>query len=129
MKMPTPLEIWIRAVNSQCLNTLESLMASQHAFFVEGEKPTLGPQNNRRAWQRYFASFPDYQIHIDEVFERADAWYLVGHTYGSHVPREFETIPSSVIWRAVLEGSYLTEWSIYPSDESTRRRFGIPTER
>ena len=125
-EIPSTLKRWVDAVNSQNLDTLASLMTPRYSFFVEGETPTQGVQRNRAAWHGYFTSFPDYRIHIDEAFGRPDAWYLVGHTQGSHVPAEQEAVPSSVIWRAVLEGDQLSEWSIYPASDDNRRRFNLP---
>lgn len=126
VQIPTPLRLWIDAINSKNLDALVSMMTPTHAFFVEGEPPTIGRENNRRAWRGYLTRFPGYRIHIDEAYAQADAWYLMGHTEGSHVPQELELTPSSVIWRAVLEGDRLLEWSIYPASEENRQRFGIP---
>lgn len=125
--MPPLLTRWISAINSGDLIRLVEIMSPSHTFFVEGEHPTIGKEKNHRAWQGYFSTFPNYQIFIDEYFDRPDAWYLVGHTQGSHVPPEIESIPRSVIWRAVLEGSQVFEWSIYPGDEAHCRQFSLPS--
>lgn len=123
--LPRPLARWLAAINSQDVAALTELMTPNHQFFVEGEAPTTGVEANCRAWQRYFERFPNYTIHVDEAFARTDAWYLVGHTTGSHVPRELEVVSSSVIWRAALQADQLVEWSIYPATNDHRRRFDI----
>ena len=100
-------------------------MADNHTFFVDGEQPSFGIEKNRQAWRGYFEGFPHYKIFIDKAYVHPDAWYLVGHTKGSHVPANLETIPGSVIWRAVIENNLLVEWSIYNTSVENRTRFNL----
>ncbi len=101
-------------------------MSSNHTFFVEGEAPTIGVEANRRAWRGYFSSFPSYKIYIDSSYEDHGVFYLLGHTQGSHVPAELESVPESVIWKATLEADTLSEWIIF--DGSRRQSLGIPDD-
>lgn len=117
---------WISHVNSQSLEGLESLASDNHTFFVEGESPTVGREWVRSSWNGYFSAYPDYVIYEDELHDRQDAVYVVGHTTGSHVQRELETIPSSVIWRCVVDDfGKVSEWSIYPATPLSRARFAL----
>ena len=95
------------------------------SFFVDGEDPTVGREALRIAWSGYFAAFPNYVIFIDETHEKSDAVYLVGHTSGSHVPQEEESLPSSVIWRCKVTAGLVSEWSIYNASMTNRTRFGL----
>lgn len=117
---------WISHINSQSLDGLESLASDDHTFFVEGEKPTVGKDQVRSSWTGYFTGFPEYAVYEDELRDHDDAVYVVGHTTGSHVPQELEKIPSSVIWRCVVdEAGKVSEWSIYPATLENRSRFGL----
>ena len=101
-------------------------MSPNHTFYVDGEAPTVGAAKNTRAWQQYFASYPHYQIIIDSVHKDEDTYYLLGHTNGSHVPDELETIPESVIWKVGLAADTISEWIIYDGDK--RVEFGLTAD-
>jgi len=118
---------FVELVNSQNLNGVIAALTEQSRFFVEGEPETVGRSDLRVAWAGYFAAFPSYVIFVDEIFEEKDAIYLVGHTSGSHLPREVEQTPSSAIWRCEVVGNQISEWSIYPGSAPYRARFGLAT--
>ena len=125
--MPNILRKWVGAINSKDIDLLVPIMSAEHTFFVEGEQPTVGADANKRAWQGYFSAFPDYTIHIDTAYREGDTFYLLGHTSGSHVPPNLESIHESVIWKATLEAGSLAEWIIY--DGTRRGVLGIPAAR
>ena len=103
-----------------------ALASDDHMFFVEGEPTTIGKERVRPSWTGYFTAYPDYVVYEDELHDQEDAVYVVGHTNGSHVPQELETIPSSVIWRCVIdEFGKVSEWSIYPGTPVNRARFRL----
>lgn len=117
---------WIKHINNQSLEGLESLASDDHIFFVEGETPTIGRDRVRPSWTGYFTGYPEYVVSEDELYDHEDAVYVVGHTTGSHVPQELESIPSSVIWRCVVdEIGQVSEWSIYPATQENRSRFRL----
>ncbi len=79
-------------INRGDLDGLCDSMTDDHVFYVEGEEPTNGKERMRDAWRGYFDGFPNYQVFEDEVFENSLGVFIVGHTSGSHVPAEEETI-------------------------------------
>ena len=107
--------LWMRQINDQNLDGPVSLASADHTFFVEGENPMVGRDKILPSWTGYFDGYPEYVVYEDELFDLDDAVYVVGHATGSHVPRELETIPSCVIWRCVITGERISEWSIYPA--------------
>lgn len=126
--MPTPSQVasaFVELINARDVDGIARAVSSDTRFFVEGESPTVGRGRVREAWAGYFKAFPDYVVFMDEAHERADATYLVGHTSGSHVARELELVPSSVIWRCEVAGDQVAEWSIYPASAANRERFGL----
>ncbi len=116
---------FVDLIHAQDLDGLIAAVTERSRFFVEGESPTVGREKLRAAWSGYFAAFPGYLVFVDEVFERSDAIYLVGHTSGSHVPPELERIPSSVIWRCEVFDQRVAEWSVFPGSEVHRERFAL----
>lgn len=126
--MPTSLQVataFVELINSHDLDGIAAAVTEESRFFVEGESPTVGRGPLREAWAGYFEAFPNYFVLVDETHERTDAAYLVGHTFGSHVPAELEQIPSSVIWRCEVVGSQVAEWSVYPASATNRERFNL----
>jgi len=133
------VESWLQAINSHDVDALETLGSENHVFFVEGEKPTVGKDKIRASWagyfelcpsyivfiDEYFELCPSYIVFIDEYFEKPDAYYLVGHTSGSHIPTHLESIPSSVIWRCAVTGGNVVEWSIYEASDDNRAKFDL----
>jgi len=117
---------WIKYINDQSLDGLFALASIDHTFFVEGEQPTIGRDKVRPSWAGYFTGFPDYVVFEDELFDLDDAVYVVGHTTGSHVSQKLETIPSSVIWKCVVNSDgNVSEWSVYPATPENRSRFQL----
>lgn len=124
----TPLSIvrdWIERINQGDLIGLVELMSDDHKFYVEGERPTQGRVAMEKAWRAYFAMYPDYRIYEDEQYERGEYVFIIGHTSGSHVPREQEGIRSSVIWKARVCDGRISEWIICPATPENRKRFGL----
>jgi hypothetical protein len=81
----------------ECINAgdPEALMAHQTDDFrfidMSGNVFT-----GRQGWKDYFASYPDYRIHVDRIVTGGDGVVIIGRTTGSHVaPEVEETRPSS----------------------------------
>jgi hypothetical protein len=125
--MDSTVEKWIDAINGQSIEQLTSLATEDHSFFVDGESPTLGRSKVASSWKGYFKAFPSYHIFIDESYAINKIQYLVGHTSGSHVPEELESVAGSVIWKCVVTMGKVEEWSIYPGTKDNRQLFGIPS--
>ena len=123
-QIPELVSTWVAAINNGQAAELMQYMSPEHTFYVDGEAPTVGQADNLKGWEGYFAAFPEYRIFIDAVYEHADTYYLLGHTHGSHVPPELESVPESVIWKVVLDADTISKWIIF--DGSKRAELGIP---
>jgi ketosteroid isomerase-like protein len=119
---------FVALVNARDVDGIAAAVTPDSLFFVEGETPTVGRESLREAWAGYFTVFPNYRIFVDESHSRPDAAYLVGHTAGSHLPKELESISNSVIWRCECRGELISEWSIYATSDAARKRFGLNRE-
>jgi len=80
----------------------------------------------RQAWRDYFDAFPQYRIFKDEVYENKNGVFIVGHTQGSHIADDEESVPGSVIWKAVVRNGEVSEWIVYPGTMEIRKRFALP---
>jgi hypothetical protein len=44
--------------------------------------------SGRNGWSDYFASFPNYQIHVQLILTSGNGVAIIGKTTGSHIPLE-----------------------------------------
>ena len=117
---------YIDRVNAADVGGLVELMTPDHVFYVDGEAPLSGREAMRKAWSGYFAAYPTYRIHVDEVYDRGEQVVVAGHTSGSHVPAAVEQVPRCVLWEARVVDGLVATWVIYPASPENRRRFGLP---
>ena len=77
------------------------------------------------AWRDYFTYFPEYMIHIREVYQNGDEVIIIGRTTGSHLrlPR-IEEFAETVIWVAKIRGNLVAEWRIYEDNPENREKLG-----
>jgi ketosteroid isomerase-like protein len=66
----------------------------------------------RDGWPSYFASFPEYKIHVQQVLTSGNGVAIIGKTTGSHVPPEVEE-KETVLWTAEIQDGLVAEWRIY----------------
>lgn len=118
---------FVEAVNRLDLDALTDLMTHDHAFVdLSGERHE-GKETMRDGWKEYMTSFPEYMIHVSEVYEVGDTVFLVGRTTGSHLrlPRGVE-FRDSIIWAAKIRGGRVAEWRLYDDTPETRCNLDVP---
>ena len=116
MTQDSPLDLafqFVEFINRRDLDGLASLMADDHIFIdLSGEV-----HRDREAlidgWRSYFNQFPEYMIHLAEVYIFGDRVALVGRTTGSHTgqPRH-EEFQGTVIWVAETHKGKLKRWQL-----------------
>ncbi|MBU7046859.1 MAG: nuclear transport factor 2 family protein, partial [Theionarchaea archaeon] len=47
-------------------------------------------ERGRQGWHDYFSDFPEYTIHVKNVFTGGNGVAIIGTTTGSHLPPEIE---------------------------------------
>ncbi len=75
----------------------------------------------RDGWPSYFASFPKYKIHVQQVLVSGNSVAIIGKTTGSHVPPEVEE-KETVLWTAEIQDGLVAEWRIYSDIEEAEQR-------
>jgi ketosteroid isomerase-like protein len=75
----------------------------------------------RDGWPSYFASFPEYKIHVQQVLTSGNGVAIIGKTTGSHVPPEVEE-KETVLWTAKIEDGLVAEWRIYSDIAEAKQR-------
>jgi hypothetical protein len=66
----------------------------------------------RSGWEGYFADYPEYKIHIQNVLTGGNGVAIIGKTTGSQVPPEIEK-KETVLWTAEIRDNLVAEWRLY----------------
>jgi len=118
---------FIDCINRGDLTGLAELMTDDHSLVVLDEPPLMGRDANRRAWDGYFTSFPDYVIYPRHVAAKDASVAVLGTTTGSHLglPDEVE-MQLDVVWLASVREGRVSTWRIAEATADLRAEFGIP---
>jgi ketosteroid isomerase-like protein len=118
---------FVEAINRLELDTLTDLMTEDHTFVDLSGDRHEGRETMRDGWREYMTSFPEYMIHVSEVYEVGDTVFLVGRTTGSHLklPREVE-FREPIIWAAQIRDGRVAEWRLYDDTPGNRCELDIP---
>ena len=116
---------FVRRINARDVDGLCSLMSEDHRFIDALGAIVQGREALRQAWTGYFQLVPDYQISLEEIFERDHviaAFGTAGGTYapdGKLLPENRWRVPAA--WRAERKDGLLTEWRVYADNEPIRQ--------
>jgi len=113
---------FVECINRLDLVGLSDLMTDDHKFVDLAGDSLIGREAMKEAWREYMSRFPDYMIHISEVFEIDNEVVLVGRTTGSHlqIPRSEEFAGGTLIWVAIIEDDKIAEWRLYYDTPANR---------
>lgn len=102
-------------INAGDVVGLASLMTRNHVFIDSAGTRLSGRATCRRAWERFFESFPDYRNHFESLATTEDRVTILGRSTCSD-PR----LEGRAIWTARIRGGKVAEWRVY-EDTPDRR--------
>ena len=105
-------------------------MSEDHRFVDLAGDAEYGRETMRQGWATYMNAFPQYMIHIGELFVVEDEVLMVGRTTGSHLglPRLEEFRDEPVIWVARIGDGLVTEWRLHADTPHERAALGMTGE-
>ena len=117
---------FVEAINRRDLAAVDRLMTADHVFVDPSGERYEGQATMREGWAEYFDRYPNYMIHIHEVYLETDIVLLAGRTTGSHLglPR-IDEFRDPVIWVARVRDSRLSEWRVVLDEDEARRQWNI----
>jgi hypothetical protein len=120
---------FIESINHQDLSVLENLMTEDHVFIDGAGDVHPGRSLMFEGWRGYFEAYPNYLIHVCEIFLCEPCVVVVGRTTGSHVglPRAVEIL-DTLIWEAEIEAERVKRWQIFDDSPSVRERLGADAD-
>jgi ketosteroid isomerase-like protein len=111
------------AVNGRDLQTLGKLMTDDHTFIDSSGEVFAGKEKVLRAWDGFFAAFPDYRNEWAEVLTIGGTVVAIGRSVCSTEP----TLDGPAIWTARTQGGRVSEWRVYDDTPESRSQLGLPT--
>jgi ketosteroid isomerase-like protein len=116
---------FVAKINAHDVEGLAALMSPDHAFIDGLGTVTRGADRMRRAWQGYFAWFPDYSIEVTQHFSRGGDIALFGTARGTFAVNgrleEQDSWQVPAAWRAVIRDGRVTEWQVYCDNDRARK--------
>lgn len=129
MAADTPVDIafqFVEHINRRNLNRLSGLLSDDHVFIDLSGEEHRNKEELVDGWRSYFTQYPEYMIHLAEVFVLDNIVVLVGRTTGSHTgqPR-VEEFQGTVIWVAETHLGKLRGWRILEDMPENRTAFNL----
>src|SRR5262249_30247969 len=92
---------FVDAINAQDVDRLGELMADDHRVFDPHGNQVTGREPMLAGWRGYFEWFPDYQIEVNDIFERDHEFAMFGFAGGSFKGNADRTWRLPAAWKAV----------------------------
>jgi ketosteroid isomerase-like protein len=106
---------YVEAINTRDSQALMALQTEDFTFIDYEGHTYVG----RNGWQDYFASYPEYKIHVNKVINSGNGVAIIGRTTGSHVGSKVEA-RWTILWTAKVREGLIAEWHIYSDVEEVR---------
>jgi ketosteroid isomerase-like protein len=107
------------AISRRDLSRLGDLMTEDHKLVTGPGDPVNGKDACIRAWSQFFELLPDYR----NVFERVWSVGEVVRMQGRSVCTD-ERLNGPAIWKAIVEGTRISEWHVDEDTPEGRQRLG-----
>ncbi len=108
---------FIGAINRRDLAEISALMSADHIFVDSSGGTVSGREAMASAWTRFFASFPDYRIHVESILDDGPLVAVFGTASGTYAGRRGLVAENRVVmpaaWRAVVEDGRVKLWQVY----------------
>jgi len=106
---------FIAAINNHELEKMVGIMADGMVFIDAQDKRITGLEENKKAWEQYFAKFPDYTVEQVTAMQENNTISITGYASGSFGGKGDSTssfkIPLSILSK-VLDGK-ISEWRVF----------------
>jgi ketosteroid isomerase-like protein len=103
-------------INSRDLAGLAALLTDDHTFIDSANAAVHGKERVVEAWRGFFALFPDYRNHFEQVESRTDVVAIMGRSTCSE-----PQLDGPALWTAKLSGDKVAEWRVYNDTPDNRR--------
>jgi len=108
---------FVDAINRHSSADLSSLMTADHTFIDSLGRIVFGRETMLDGWKAYWASFPDYEIRLENILADGRLVAAFGSASGTYnggrglAPQNRIMMPAA--WKAVIEEGKIKEWQVY----------------
>lgn len=125
MNEKDPVEIaihFIEKINRRDFDGLADLMSSDHKAMDEKGEENQGREKARNIIADYTMKYPEFQIHINEIFVKEGMVTIVGRSTGSCTgTSRRDEIRDRLLYTIKVENGHATEFQ-YAMDDTEERR-------
>jgi ketosteroid isomerase-like protein len=107
-------------INAQDIEGLSRAMTDDHVFIDAADKRVSGKPDCLRAWQDFFAAFPDYRNHFAQFVAREGLVVVIGRSSCSD-----QRLDGPALWTASLRDDRVSEWRVLEDNASNRYSLGL----
>jgi ketosteroid isomerase-like protein len=124
VKPANVVTLFVASINKGDLEELSALLTPDHVLKDGGGDEVSGEPAVREAWQAYWSLFPDYEVHIEHLFEAGEWVALFGSAEGTFSadgsldPRNHWSIPAA--WLASVRDDHVATWQVFADNEPVR---------
>lgn len=109
-------------INARDLPALVALMSEDHTFVDSEGATVLGQDACRKAWQGFFAAFPDYRNVFEAMIaDEADETVTIMGRSECSVP----ALAGPALWTARVRDGLVTRWQVYQDSPENRAMLGL----
>jgi ketosteroid isomerase-like protein len=99
------------AINNHNIFLIGALMTEDHTFIDPHGTTVNGKMMMIAGWTGYFTWFPDYKIHVEDVFEKGNTLMAYGTAEGTSVNGKKWKVPAA--WKAIVETGRIKSWQVF----------------
>ena len=103
---------FVDAINAHDVNRLGELMTDDHTFVDPYGSEVIGRETMLAGWRGYFEWFPDYQIEVNDIFERQSEFGMFGFATGSFKGNADRKWRLPAAWKAVVRDDRIAWWQV-----------------
>jgi ketosteroid isomerase-like protein len=109
------------AINRRDLHALEDLMTDDHTFIDSAGGVVTGKKAVLKAWEGFFADFPDYRNEWSKVVQKDGALVALGRSVCATEP----ALDGPAIWTAETRQDKVSEWRVFEDTPANRQLLGV----
>jgi ketosteroid isomerase-like protein len=102
-------------INAGDIEGLSRAMTDDHVFIDAADKRVSGKPACLRAWQDFFAAFPDYRNHFAQFATKQELIVVAGRSSCSD-----QRLYGPALWTARVRGDRVSEWRVLEDNASNR---------
>lgn len=107
-------------INARDIEHLSQMMTDDHVFIDAADNRVSGKSACARAWQGFFAEFPDYRNEFVEISANEELLVVVGRSSCSD-PR----LDGPALWMVRVRGNWVSEWRVIEDTVFNRNKLGL----